>query len=131
MLISREAYQVIQSTLDGVVLDAKLAACGRTLSAMVRKLGSIESTLSILKKAVFNLEHGVSSFPGVPTMYADQVGLQLIRARVEGLILDCQAAVYSSTKDSAARQALVIGTRANDLKLVVDQNIYPDGPNAA
>ena len=64
-------------------------------------------------------------------MYISEDGYRLIRARLEGLTLDCQKAAGAGTRDSAVRQTLVIGNRIEDLKKTLDQQVHLGGPQDA
>lgn len=64
-------------------------------------------------------------------MFISEDGYRLIKAKLDGLTLDCQRAAGAGTRDSAVRQTLVIGNRIEDLKKVIDREVYLDGPTGA
>lgn len=64
-------------------------------------------------------------------MYITEDGYRLIRARLDSLTLDCQVAAKAKTKDSAVRQALVVGNRIEDVKKLLDDQVYLGPPDGA
>jgi hypothetical protein len=61
-------------------------------------------------------------------MYLSPEGYQLLKAKLDGLTKDCHIGVFATSKDDAVRQVIVIGSRIEDLKKVVDSVVQLDGP---
>ena len=61
-------------------------------------------------------------------MYISTAGYQLLKAKLDGLTSDCHIGVFAKSQDDAVRQVIVIGSRIEDLKKIVDQEVRVDGP---